>query len=74
VGGIDTKKRIGIIRVMEEYTEDVLEAVKSNFDYLNGISAVEVATFLDNLADSMYDGELLSQVAAALRDVEEGVA
>lgn len=59
---------------MEEYTEEVLEAVKANFDYLNGMDAVEVATFLDNLSDSMYDANLLTQVASALRDVEEGVA
>lgn len=59
---------------MEEYTEEILEAVLTNFDYLNGMDATEVATFLDNLADSMYDGELLTQVASALRDIEEGVA
>lgn len=59
---------------MEEYTEEILEAVKTNFDYLNGMDATEVATFLECLADSLYDGEMLTQVANALRDVEEGVA
>jgi hypothetical protein len=58
---------------MEDYTEEVAEAVRTNFDYLSGTDATEVATFLDNLADSLYDGELLTQIAAALRDVEEGV-
>lgn len=59
---------------MEEYSEEVLEAVASNADYLNGMDVTEVASFLDSVADSLYDGTLLAQVASALRDVEEGVA
>jgi hypothetical protein len=57
-----------------EYSEEILESIKGNIDYLNGIDAGEVAVFLEAVAESLYDGELLEQVAAALRDVDEGVA
>lgn len=76
VGAVDNKNKVGIIINMEEeeeYTEEMLEAVKTNFDYLSEINPTEVATFLENLADSLYDGELITQLASAIRDVEEGV-
>jgi hypothetical protein len=58
------------------YSEDVLEAVKENFDYLDGINHQEVATFLECVADSLYidEGEFVMKLAEALRDVGDGVA
>lgn len=58
---------------MASYTEEIKEAVRGNIDYLNGMDAGEVAVFLEAVGESLYDGELLEQVAEALRDVEEGV-
>ena len=60
---------------MEEYTEEVAEAVKSNFDYLAGYEeAANVIAFLEGMADCVMEGsEVLTQIANALRDVNEGV-
>ncbi len=64
---------VRIIKHME-YTEEILEAVKTNKEYLGGANPLDVASFLENVADSLYDGETLEQIANALRDVEEGIA
>jgi hypothetical protein len=55
------------------YSEEIGEAVKANAEYLNGIDADAVAVFLEAISESLYEGELLEQIAAALRDVEEGI-
>lgn len=60
---------------MDEYREEVKIAVEENFDDLYGISSEgldNVATFLESLADSIYDGDILEEVAKALRDTVDG--
>ncbi len=57
-----------------EYSEEILEGVRENLYCLSDTETELVAKFLENLADSLYKGEVLTSVAAALRDVHSGVA
>lgn len=54
------------------YTEEIKEAVRSNADYLGTIDPNEVAFFLECVAESLYESDLLIEVAEALRDVSDG--
>lgn len=56
----------------EEYTDEIREAVRTNIEYLVGNDAQEVALFLESIGETLYNGELLEQVAAALRDLADG--
>lgn len=56
----------------EEYTEEIFEAVAHNIGYLDAEVVYEVATFLEAVSESLYDGEKLVQVAAAMRDAVDG--
>lgn len=51
--------------------EELIEAIKANFDYLNGADANDVALFLEAVGESLYNGEILENLAAALRDVAD---
>ena len=58
---------------MASYNEEIFEAVQANFEYLNGADANDVALFLESVGESLYDGEIVEHIAAALRDVDTGV-
>ena len=51
--------------------EELKEAVKMNIGYLE--NPQDVAIFLEAVAESVYDSDLLEQLAETIRDVEEGV-
>lgn len=55
---------------MADYNEEILEAIKANVDYLNDANINDIALFLEAVGESLYNGEVIEQVAAALRDVE----
>jgi hypothetical protein len=59
-----------------DYTEQELQAVKSSYEEVEnlGIWTDELASFLENVAEQIDDGEVLARVAAAIRDVGDGVA
>lgn len=59
---------------MSDYTEEVLEAVKGNLEYIADVDINDVAEFLEAVSDSLYDGDVVAQVAAAMRDVGDGAA
>lgn len=56
-----------------EYTEETKEAVTSNIDYLTDVDIESVVAFLNAVGESLYNGELLEEVAEALRDTSEGL-
>lgn len=59
---------------MADYNEEILEAIKANVDYLNDANINDVALFLEAVGESLYNGEIVEQVAAALRDMDsEGI-
>lgn len=57
----------------EEYTEEIKEAVKANVEYLDMETVDDFITFIESVGESLYEGELLEKVAAAMRDVIDGV-
>jgi hypothetical protein len=59
---------------MADYNEEILEAIKANVDYLNDANINDIALFLEAVGESLYNGEVVEQVAAALRDMDsEGI-
>ena len=54
--------------------EELIEAVKANMDYLNGADPNDVAVFLEAVGESIYNGEVIEDLAASIRDVESGNA
>lgn len=59
----------------EDYTEQTLEAVRDNMEYLNSFNEEEkldFVGFLEGVAESMEGGEVLEELAKALRDEIEG--
>lgn len=58
---------------MAEVTEELKEAVSSNIEYLEDGTAEGFISFLEAVSESLYEGELLEQLAEAMRDVIDGV-
>ena len=56
-----------------EYTEEIKEAVSANREYLEGSTVEDFIIFLEEVGESIYEGELLEKIAAAMRDEIEGL-
>ncbi len=53
------------------YTEQTMEAVKDNIEYLNGFNEEEKLDFigfLEGVSESIEGGEVIEELARALRD------
>lgn len=49
--------------------EDIREAVEDNIEYLYGSDVDNVASFLEAVAESIFDNEdILTQIAQAIRE------
>lgn len=57
----------------DTYTEEIKEAVRANREYLEGGTVEDFISGLEAIGESLYEGELLEQVAAAMRDEIDGL-
>lgn len=58
---------------MSGYTEELVEAVKANIDYIESETIEDFLTFLEAVGESVYEGEMLESLARVVRDVLDGV-
>lgn len=58
---------------MNGYTEELVEAVKANIDYIESETIEDFLTFLEAVGESVYEGEMLESLARVVRDVLDGV-
>ena len=58
---------------MYRHSEEMVEAIKVNMDYLESETLEDFIAFLEAVGESLYDGVLIEELASALRDVVDGL-
>ena len=58
---------------MKANSEELLEAVKANIEYIESGTVEDFISFLEAIGETLYDGELIESLAQTVRDVIDGI-